>query len=53
MAHGWSITRVLAIVAAILSLIRPITGTALGIYTLWVLASSASRVEYEAIAAGA
>ena len=43
--------RVLAIITAIVALIRPITGTALGIYTLWVLMPSASRVEYEAISA--
>lgn len=44
--------RVLAIIASVVALIRPIMGTALGIYTLWVLAPSASRVEYEAISAG-
>ena len=42
--------RMLAIVASILVLLKPILGTALGIYTLWLLAPSASAVEYDAIA---
>jgi hypothetical protein len=42
--------RTLAIVAAILTLFRPLLGTALGIYTLWLLAPSASGLEYDAIA---
>jgi zinc-ribbon domain len=42
--------RVLAIVAASLSLFRPLLGTALGIYTLWLLAPSASGLEYDALA---
>jgi len=42
--------RVLAMVMGILALIRIPLGTALGIYTLWVLAPSASAAEYEAIA---
>ena len=42
--------RMLAVVVAILQLIRLPFGTALGIYTLWVLGSSASAAEYEAIA---
>jgi len=41
--------RVLAIVVAILSLIRIPFGTALGIYTLWVLAPGVSSMEYEEI----
>jgi hypothetical protein len=41
--------RTLAIVVAILQLIKIPFGTALGIYTLWVLAPSASGAEYEAI----
>jgi hypothetical protein len=41
--------RVLAIVVGILTLLKPLLGTALGIYTLWVLAPSASGAEYEAI----
>jgi hypothetical protein len=42
--------RTLAIVVGILALLKPILGTALGIYTLWALAPAASGVEYEAIA---
>jgi Na+/H+ antiporter NhaA len=42
--------RVLAIVAAILSLIEIPAGTAVGVYTLWVLGPHASSVEYEALA---
>ena len=33
----------------ILTLLKPLLGTALGIYTLWVLAPSASGAEYKAI----
>ncbi len=39
--------RVLAIVAAILTILKPITGTALAIYTLWVLAPRLSGQEWE------
>jgi hypothetical protein len=42
--------RTLAIVVAILSLIKIPFGTALGIYTLWVLAPFTSGAEYDAIA---
>lgn len=42
--------RVLAIIVAILTLIKFPFGTALGIYTLWVLAPSLSGMEYDAIA---
>jgi hypothetical protein len=42
--------RTLGIVAAILSLIKIPFGTALGIYTLWVLAPATSGMEYDAIA---
>jgi hypothetical protein len=42
--------RTLAIVVGILTLLKPLLGTALGIYTLWVLAPSASGAEYDAIA---
>jgi hypothetical protein len=42
--------RVLAIVAAILSLIEIPAGTAVGVYTLWVLGPHASGVEYDALA---
>lgn len=43
--------RVLAIVVGILSLLKLPFGTALGIYTLWVLAPAQSGVEYSQIAA--
>ncbi len=39
--------RTLAIVMAILTLIKLPLGTALGIYTLWVLAPAASGLEWE------
>jgi hypothetical protein len=42
--------RTLAIIIAILQLIKIPFGTALGIYTLWVLAPAQSAVEYDAIA---
>ena len=42
--------RVLAIVAAVLALLKFPFGTALGIYTLWVLAPGASGFEYDSIA---
>jgi apolipoprotein N-acyltransferase len=42
--------RVLAMVVAILQLIKIPVGTALGVYTLWVLGPSASAAEYDAIA---
>ena len=42
--------RPLAIIMAILSLIKIPLGTTLGIYTLWVLGPAASGLEYEAIA---
>jgi len=42
--------RTLAIIVGILTLFKPLLGTALGIYTLWVLAPSASGLEYDAIA---
>ncbi|MBS1799738.1 MAG: zinc ribbon domain-containing protein [Acidobacteria bacterium] len=42
--------RVLAVVAAVLVLFKPVMGTALGIYTLWVLAPAVSGIEYDAIA---
>jgi hypothetical protein len=42
--------RVLAIVTAFLTLVKPLTGTALSIYTLWVLLPSHSGQEYEQIA---
>jgi uncharacterized membrane protein HdeD (DUF308 family) len=42
--------RVLGIVAGVLVLFKPVLGTALGIYTLWVLAPAASGIEYDSIA---
>jgi len=42
--------RTLATIMGILILIRIPLGTALGIYTLWVLAPAASAAEYEALA---
>jgi hypothetical protein len=42
--------RTLAIIVGVLSLIKLPVGTAMGIYTLWVLAPGASAMEYEAIA---
>lgn len=39
--------RILALVLAFLSLINPPFGTALGIYTLWVLLPSTSEQDYE------
>jgi hypothetical protein len=48
MRKSWG--RVLAIIVAILSLIKIPFGTALGIYTLWVLLPSSSAIEYDAIA---
>ncbi|HSY70824.1 MAG TPA: hypothetical protein VK798_01230 [Alloacidobacterium sp.] len=42
--------RTLAIVTAFLTLIKPLTGTILAIYTLWVLLPAPSGQEYEQIA---
>lgn len=42
--------RILAIVAGVLVLFKPVLGTALGIYTLWVLAPATSGMEYDAMA---
>lgn len=42
--------RILAIVAAFLTIFKPITGTALAIYTLWVLLPGPSAQEYDQIA---
>jgi hypothetical protein len=41
--------RVLAIVAGVLVLFKPLLGTALGIYTLWVMAPSTSGLEYDSM----
>ena len=48
MHKSWG--RILAIVIGILALITIPFGTALVIYTLWVLAPSTSGAEYDAIA---
>ena len=42
--------RILAIVVAFLTIIKPISGTALAIYTLWVLLPGPSAQEYEQMA---
>jgi len=44
--------RILAIVLGVISLINIPFGTALGIYTLWVLVSPGADKEYEALARG-
>lgn len=46
--QGWG--RIVAIIAGILSLWRIPFGTALGIYTLWVLLPASSEVEYRNLA---
>lgn len=53
---GWSLLnrkpwgRTLAIIAAVLALLKFPFGTALGVYTLWVMAPAASGAEWESIA---
>jgi hypothetical protein len=49
--EGWA--RVLAIVLGVISLFSIPFGTALGIYTLWVLASPNAGTEYQALARSA
>ncbi len=46
--QGWG--RIVAIIAGVLSLWRIPLGTALGIYTLWVLLPASSEVEYRNLA---
>jgi len=41
--------RTLAIVVGVLALLKPLTGTLLGIYTLWVLLPAESARDYEQI----
>lgn len=41
--------RLLAIIAGVLVLFKPLLGTALGIYTLWVMAPSTSGMEYDSM----
>jgi hypothetical protein len=43
--------RILALVVGVLTLLKFPIGTALGIYTLWVLAPAQSALEYEAVVA--
>jgi len=56
---GWGLTkydswaRILALVLAFLSLFNLPFGTAIGVYTLWVLLPAQSQQEYEALAAQA
>ncbi len=45
--------RTLALVTAFLTLIKPITGTILAIYTLWALLPAYSGAEYEQISTAA
>ena len=53
---GWGLyerrswARMLAIVLAFLNLLHPPFGTAIGIYTLWVLLPAASEAEYQRMA---
>ena len=55
---GWGLlerqtwARVLAIILGFLSLLHPPLGTALGIYTLWVLLPGTSEMEYQRLARG-
>lgn len=42
--HSWA--RTLAIIFGVIALLNPILGTALGIYTLWVLLPAASEAEW-------
>lgn len=41
--------RIMAMIFGIFALIHPLVGTALGIYTLWVLAPRANAIAYEGI----
>lgn len=43
--------RIFAVVIAILTLIHPVTGTVLAIYTLWVLCGQRARYEYNELVA--
>lgn len=53
---GWGLlkrqpwARIVAIVLGVISLLHPPFGTALGIYTLWVLLSDQAGAEYERLA---
>ncbi len=56
---GWGLlqrepwARILALVVGFIALLHPLLGTALGIYTLWVLLPSQSESEYKALATAA
>jgi hypothetical protein len=56
---GWGLmqrqpwARIAAVILGILALLHPPLGTALGIYTLWVLLSNNAGVEYEQMAKAA
>src|SRR6202043_1728279 len=56
-AAGWGLlqrepwARVIALVLGFISLFNIPFGTAVGVYTLWVLLPAQSQVEYEALAA--
>jgi uncharacterized membrane protein (DUF2068 family) len=53
---GWGLyerrswARILAIVLAFISLVHPPFGTAIGVYTLWVLLPASSEAEYQRMA---
>ena len=53
---GWGLyerrswARILAIILAFVNLVHPPFGTAIGVYTLWVLLPAESEVEYQRIA---
>jgi hypothetical protein len=56
---GWGLmrheawARILAVIVGILSLFHPPFGTALGIYTLWVLLPEESAAEYDQLSKAA
>ena len=56
MIAGWGLyerrswARILVLVLAFLNLLHPPFGTAIGIYTLWVLLPAASEAEYRSLA---
>src|SRR5712692_6878352 len=58
LAAGWGLmerrpwARTLAMVLAVIALLDPILGTMLGIFTLWVLASSQAEEDYRRMARG-
>lgn len=56
---GWGLikrrpwARIVAIILGVLALFHPILGTALGIYTLWVLLSADAETQYEQLSRAA